>query len=333
MSSSPAFDTSRSRLAFTLVELLVVIAIIGILIGMLLPAVQSIREAARRTQCANNVRQFALGMHNMESSHLHFPTGGWGYFWAGDADRGFGREQPGGWVYNSLPFIEKQNLHQLASDGDANNITWPQREGARTMVTTPVAMFHCPSRRAAVLYPKVVDGSFIGHNVAYSAAGQRFLARTDYAINIGESIPFVDIPGPSSHYSESQIPDFSTRFNGISFPHSEVRIAQISDGTSNTYLVGEKYMNPDDYETGRSSSDNEHWASGFNNDFYRSGRFAPVHDTRGLSLSSNLHFGSAHPGGVQMANCDGSVHNVSFQVSQELTRVMSNRQDGKVTPK
>ena len=98
---------------FTLVELLVVITIIGILIALLLPAVQAAREAAQIAQCQNNVKQFALGCLAHESVTKRFPTGGWGFAWSGDPDRGNDWRQPGGWVYNVLPYIEQQPLHKL----------------------------------------------------------------------------------------------------------------------------------------------------------------------------------------------------------------------------
>ena len=85
-----------------------VIAIIGILVALLLPAIQAAREAARRTQCKNNLRQIALACLNHESTHKTFPHGGWGWHWMGDPDKGFGRKQPGGWIYQATPYLEEE---------------------------------------------------------------------------------------------------------------------------------------------------------------------------------------------------------------------------------
>jgi prepilin-type N-terminal cleavage/methylation domain-containing protein len=96
----------KKQHGFTLVELLVVIAIIGILIALLLPAVQAAREAARRSQCINQLKQMGIGALNHESTHGHLPSCGWGSEWLGDPDRGYGKDQPGGWIYNILPYVD-----------------------------------------------------------------------------------------------------------------------------------------------------------------------------------------------------------------------------------
>ena len=113
-SASPNGSRTRAS-AFTLVELLVVIAIIAMLVALLLPAVQSARESARRVQCLNRVKQLALSVMNHESAHAYLPGGGWGWRWVGDPDRGFGNNQPGGWTYSVLPFLEETALWSMGS--------------------------------------------------------------------------------------------------------------------------------------------------------------------------------------------------------------------------
>src|SRR5262245_9238880 len=103
------------RAAFTLIELLVVIAIIAILIGLLLPAVQAIREAAARIQCANNLKNLALGCIDHQTTTGRLPAGGWGWLWNGDPDRPTNRHQPGGWAYNVLPYVEQDNVYRMGA--------------------------------------------------------------------------------------------------------------------------------------------------------------------------------------------------------------------------
>ena len=101
---------------FTLVELLVVIAIIGILVALLLPAIQAARESARRTQCQNHLKQLGLACINFESAHGALPSGGWDWHWMGDPDQGYGEDQPGSWLFSVLPYIEESNSLMIAAN-------------------------------------------------------------------------------------------------------------------------------------------------------------------------------------------------------------------------
>ena len=163
-----------AKRAFTLVELLVVIAIIGILIGLLLPAIQAAREAGRRMQCGNNLKQLGLGCLHHESTYGWYPTGGWAWYWAGDPDRGAGRDQPGGWTYTVLPFIECKGLHDMGTGQSQAQkmVAFAIRGGS------PLPTFYCASRRPAKNYP----------NPTYNCCNSNPIteaARTDYAANAG----------------------------------------------------------------------------------------------------------------------------------------------------
>ncbi len=166
-----------SRSAFTLVELLVVIAIIGILVALLLPAIQAAREAARRMECTNHIKQMSLGMLNHESALRFFPSGGWIWYWMGDPDQGFGKKQPGGWPFNILPYIEAKGLHDMAK----GQTLAEKRKTLGTMGQTPMAVFYCPTRRGASVYPNPTYNCVNTDPIA-------FAAHTDYAANAGDAV-------------------------------------------------------------------------------------------------------------------------------------------------
>ncbi len=331
-----------TRNAFTLVELLVVIAIIGILVAMLLPAVQSAREAARRTQCSNNLKQLGLAALSHHDVVKFYPSGGWGWFWVGDADRGFGQKQPGGWIYSSLPFIEEGSIYERAGDGDFDLVSEQQRQGATFVVSNPLDMIRCPSRRETATY--TIGGTQVAYNAANLSGligGGNLVGRSDYAANSGDSGNNQNGAGPGSWGIRDMKTVANTRWsntktgkqagnshlNGISFQVSEVGVKHVTDGTSKTYFAGEKYMNPNNYLTGQSGADNETWCTGYNNDNYRSGSQVPERDHPNRDPGG---FGSAHTAVFFMAYCDGHVEGISFDVARSVHRGASNRHDGAV---
>ena len=315
------------RAAFTLVELLVVIAIIGILIALLLPAIQAAREAARRMQCSNNLKQLGLGCLTHTDSQKFFPTGGWGWAWLGDPDRGFERRQPGGWTYNILPFTELKSLHDLGKGGT----TAEKRVAANQLARTPLSILNCPTRRAPMLYSKADwDGTFVAYNANDNSANDNTVARLDYAACAG-SADVVDMPaGPSSFQNGDNLTyswsDMSP-CDGISFQRSKVAVKDVTDGTSHTIMLGEKYLNPDYYYTGLDNADNESAYVGWDNDNYRlTGTASPFQrDRRGVSFY--LNFGSAHATTANFVFCDGAVHSISFAIDPTAFKYLGGRKD------
>ena len=366
----------RGRGAFTLVELLVVIAIIGILVAMLLPAVQAAREAARRSQCMVNLKNIGLAFQNHHDTHGFFPSGGWNGRFTGDPDLGFGLTQPGGWIYSSLPFMEEQQLHQLGAGlalGDPL-----KSEAARQRDETPLSVLTCPSRRA----PGVVNN--VSGNYPDNGGNNLVQGRSDYAANVGDVRNFEsicgdnvqdvfgsanwqdlyrsgDVAGPLRRHFRAAHSNCITSLNaqtftGVVFCGSEVKMAKVTDGTSKTYAVGERYIEPGSFDGGSSVSNDWSMYSGLQDDLGRSGFVFLDLDTLEPIISSSApqphplleesadlnaasppinprySFGGPHAGGCLFVYCDGSVRMTSYGVEQKVHAFLANRQDGQTLP-
>lgn len=354
----PKLVSPRGRQAFTLVELLVVIAIIGILVALLLPAVQAAREAARRTQCKNQLKQIGLACLLHEDTHKHLPSGGWGQWYVADARQGFGADQPGSWCYGVLAYLEQSNLAALGG-----GLTGAQFQAASTaMNTTPIDVFICPSRRASRPYP-VQWGTIREQTWIPSLTG---VPKSDYAANTGDALHSASTSigatfwQPSSYNSlkflsswtpTNQTSGTNRKFfqSGVIYYRSETKFAHIVDGTSNTYLIGEKLMSTRAYEdvnsvtTWEQYGDNQSAFVGFEWDNQRvtwapdqtyvstPNVYQPQQDRPGDGTDNDkafaLAFGSAHSAGLNMAMCDGSVDLVEYDIDQATHRQRAVRYD------
>jgi prepilin-type N-terminal cleavage/methylation domain-containing protein len=220
--------------AFTLVELLVVITIIGVLVAMLLPAVQSAREASRQTQCKNNLKQLALALDNHVSSMGYYPSNGWGHTYIGDPDFGTDAKQPGGWIYNILPQLEQQSLRDVGQGLAAT----AKSQAMLGVVRTPLTVVRCPTRAAAALVPSRPSSVINASGQVDSILDGALVARSDYAVCEGD---YYLTTAPIDPKSSTWMP-YCRLMNGIGYQRSQVRPAMIEDGLSETYLIGEKFV-------------------------------------------------------------------------------------------
>jgi prepilin-type N-terminal cleavage/methylation domain-containing protein len=308
----------RRRAAFTLVELLTTIAIIAVLIGLLLPAIQSARESSRRTACANNLKQLALGCLAFVESQGHFPSGGWGFQWTGDPDAGLGQTQPGGWSYQILPFIEQQALFAMGTDGvvprtvptsiTGNSAT--QRNGSRDRGGIPVAAFVCPSRRG-VSALRCDSGAY--QNMASITVS----AGIDYAANGGTNSPANTFGGGNS--GATGFPHLAEvcASTGIVFPCSRITPAHVRDGLSLTVLLGEYNRNPDTYDSAIASIYGGHSLVVALNGF--------AQDRAGVASTGN--FGSTHATNGHFAFCDGAVRPIGYDIATPTRTSLLHRND------
>ncbi len=251
----------RNRRAFTLVELLVVIAIIGVLVALLLPAVQSAREAARRSHCINNLKQQGLAALNFETATKGLPNAGWGYRWTGDPDMGSGERQPGGWGFNLLPHLEGVNIYMVGK-GASGAV---KRAELAKQLQFPVSAFFCPSRGggSGSSGGRVSYGEELPNNADIPPGNRLF--KTDYAANGGSYCPgegvdfdgggsepalgFTGGPGescltsyPSCSWGPFTDGNVKNYMNGAVTPRFPVELRQMTDGASNTIFSAEKYL-------------------------------------------------------------------------------------------
>ncbi|MDA1040593.1 MAG: DUF1559 domain-containing protein [Planctomycetota bacterium] len=284
---------------FTLVELLVVIAIIGVLIGLLLPAVQAAREAGRRMACSNNLKQVGLAVSLSDDVAKSFPTG-----------RLTRDEFDVSWAFRILPFMEEQAIYD-ARNPDTTVPCWDPSNSAA--FRTPVAAFFCPSRRAPA-----ADRNFDNNNAAPVVEG--VAAGGDFAANAGTYFNYA--PSTSGGIDPKQAGPIHT--------FSKVRGAQVTDGLSKTFAIGERHIPPADSSV---AANMVHYQQGDTAIFPSDTPHVLFRDTaRGLadgpSDTSNRKFGSRHPGITQFVFLDGHVEAISNETSLDILRWYSAIGDG-----
>jgi len=320
----------RAR-GFTLVELLVVIAIIGVLVGLLMPAIQAARESARRTTCQNNLKQIALASTNHMQQHQHFPSGGWGKNWTGNPNFSPGRTQPGGWIFSILPYMEQSSIYDLGKPHtlqDVNNPSLSNDQKIRILLgrqrEATIPLFYCPSRRRVSVYPSTES--------AINAEPAAAVAKTDYAANGGTVIIESDGPDiacqtayPTCNWSNSDA--VLKTFNGIVGERSEITVQDVYDGTSNTILVAEKYLQRRQIDTGTDPGDDNAMYQGNERDVVRWTSEIPYADTE-VNLEST-RFGSSHSAVFHAAFCDGSVRAIDYTVDPAAFAKFGNRRDSR----
>jgi prepilin-type N-terminal cleavage/methylation domain-containing protein len=328
-----------SAYGFTLIELLIVVAILSLLMQLLLPAVENTRESARRLVCQNQLRQIGLATLNHEAAQEFLPTAGWGYAWVGDPDRGVGKDQSGSWAYQLLPYLEGSALHDMGRglEGDAKH------ESLSLLASTPFPLMYCPSRRLPRPLP-TIDPPFEIPELPpglywYNATKPKFFARSDYKANLGDVFVYWGEGPPPTKAAKGEGflvfkideelagPDVVT---GVVMQRRPITFAQVSDGLSQTYFAGEKFLPQDQYKNGSNPMDDQSCWNGDDMDMMASTQFVPRRDaptTVQLKGEVGLPFGSAHPESFNMVRCDGSVEAVSYEIDPAVHKRLGNRHD------
>jgi len=309
-----AYRRGTGRCGFTLVELLVVIAIIGMLMGLLLPAVQQARESARLLQCTNNLHQMGVALGNHVSVLQAFPSGGQsGYSFVGDADRVL-VSQRASWTYAILPYMDMQAMHDAP---------------IADRISTPIPLFYCPSRRPPKNYLSLtrhMEGR-MPNGTAQSATLAKYAPKQDYAANAGAHPN--NVAYDQGWRNNANLSKNVDTYGPVIHEESEVTHADITDGLSGTILIGEKHLNVSVYtgeQTSTDGGDDDTHFSGRNHDNTRIAGTRLLRDRRGYS---NEHFfGATHAGGANMVFCDGHNALISYSVTAEVFQNLCNRSDG-----
>jgi prepilin-type N-terminal cleavage/methylation domain-containing protein len=319
--------SSRNRSGFTLIELLVVIAIIAILIALLVPAVQKVREAAARSQCVNNLKQMGIAVLSHHDTYKFFPSGGYGPSTTGG--RVFDNATPAdytnqgwGWCYQILPFMDQTPLWSLPAGNEA------------AIIATPMTWLYCPSRGRQQVVLNIAVSDYMGNGGSYGTWNS--------LVAPNNSLDGIFVPSPLTSNPKG----------------TPVNIALVTDGTSNTLLIGEKWLFNGWYDVRTTGTgwciDNEGWCNGWDNDtigfsgtnnlyggYQTTNPYAgsqneyvvvPMPDTTeypdtAKSWQCGLNFGSAHAGGFGCLLCDGTVRWVAYGIDPTVWHNLCARND------
>jgi prepilin-type N-terminal cleavage/methylation domain-containing protein/prepilin-type processing-associated H-X9-DG protein len=296
----------RSRRGFTLIELLVVIAIIAILIGLLLPAVQKVRESAARAQCSNNLKQIGIALHSYHDINHRFPPGGVGTL---------AKEESWGWGAFLLPQLEQENLYTLL--GVANQtLSTLLKNGGLPLAQTPLKVFVCPSDSGGPL----MDGD----PTSAQSGGRDFdgLAALGSSSRVAKS-NYIGVCGFFSVQSGSAS---NTTNNGVLYSSSRVGFNDITDGTSNTFAVGERnyYCDQGAWVGNRNPT-----GGGATGADYTMGVVSfPLNSPLNGKNECIEGFASNHSGGANFLFCDGSVHFITNSIGYNTGPLTGTDQKG-----